>query len=113
MSEKEKTVVELKKEDRELLRSLIDGIEERAKRQKESSEPPKDDAHKHWKASEVLNSDCPECEVQAGEIIRETMRKRRSNKEKYPVKCVECGTPVKRDEKDCPTCGGTDATERS
>ena len=110
--------VELKKEDRELLKSVIDKMNQTIKPKKEiasekTEKTESNDAHKHWKASEVLTSDCPECEKQADEIIRETMRKRRADKEKYPVKCVECGTPVKREEKDCPTCGGTDATERS
>lgn len=108
--------MELKAEDRELLKSAIKAAERVGANPTRISEiaqgganpPPQptqhEDKHKaHESVDDLLN--CPNCGGAVRAKIYEEIKKK-------PFKCVDCGFPVGEDEESCPLCGGKDAKER-
>ena len=84
-------------------------IEKKETPKGESSEPAE---HKHWSAQELLTSNCPECKTEIEKIGKIYMQKTLKERKNLPYICAECGTPVKKEEEKCPTCGGTEARSR-
>lgn len=109
LSEKtEKMIVELKKEDRELLRSVIDGIEERAKVEPKPSVSDESHENKGHATIEELIA-CPDCYPKVRDSV---LKKHREETKDSGLVCKECGLGVKKEWENCPSCGNKEAKER-
>lgn len=115
MSEK-KMEVELKTEDRELLRSTIKKVDEflviQVKPAEHKHEEPK---HEHFAVDLAYmekGDACPDCVKGLDTFGKEYMKKTLEGRSKLPYICKDCGLGVKDDEEECPNCGGKDAEER-
>jgi len=119
MSEK-KMEVELKAEDRELLKSTIKKVDEflvikvepKEKEHKHEEATPK---HEHFKVetSYLEQADaCPECKKGLEDFGKAYMKNLKESRESKPMVCETCGLGVDADEEACPWCGGEDAKER-
>ena len=80
--------------------------------EKSISSKPSEQPHEHWKADELLSSTCPECKTEIDKIGKTYMQKVLKERKDFPFICEGCGTPVKKEEEKCPTCGGTEARSR-
>lgn len=114
MSEKKKTqIVELKPEDRDLLKSNIKAVQALQDAQKTPAEDThSDEAGKsHKEGHETLEEmiDCPNCYPKVRDAVFQ--KELPSLKEAEHV-CQDCGMPVKLDADSCLFCGGKDAKER-
>ena len=118
MSEKEKTIVELKKEDRELLQSAIKAFKAPPKTsqiEKNESETTATTEHTHFNVElgylEAEDS-CPECKKGLDQFGKAYMKKVLTERKDLEYECEECGTPVGEEEEECPTCGSKEARSR-
>lgn len=113
MSETQK--VELKEEDRKLLRSNIDALAKAAKAPKEHEHKPDAAKHEHF-AVELAYMEkgdaCPDCVKGLDKFGKEYMKKTFETQSKEPFVCSDCGFGVKEDVDACPNCGGKDADKR-
>lgn len=97
--------------------SVSKALEEKLKPQSLPSSPSPEqkkgdgDVHTHWKAEDYKDS-CPECKAEKEKIGKAYMKKTLAERKDLELACKECGTPVKREEEACPTCGSKDAKRR-
>lgn len=116
--------VELKKEDRDLLRSSIEASEEAARMlkvakaaEKHKHEEPK---HEHFTADlEYLEKkdSCPDCVKGLNDFGKEYMRNKLEGQKDLSHECVNCGLGVDGNKSasfdwKCPNCGELNAKER-
>lgn len=90
---------ELRKAIREELKSLTP-----------SSDSQKSEDHSH-DVSGII--DCPDCYPNLVKILPKVRSKLREERKDKHLKCVGCGLGVDEEEKECPWCGGTKATDES
>jgi len=107
VSEK-KVEVELKQEDRELLRSVIESHKPKPV-EKHVEKPVKP----HLTLQQLEDVDCPECKAALDAFGRKAVKAEYVRRKELESVCVDCGTGVEAEEEECPTCGGKDARERS
>lgn len=111
-------IVELKKEDRELLQSVIEGLKAPPKTsqiEKNESETTATTEHTHFNVGlDYLEQDdsCPDCKKGLEQFGKNYMKKVLTERKDLPYVCEECGTRVGEDEEECPTCGGKEASSR-
>ena len=113
MNEKVQTV-ELKEEDRKLLRSAIDTIKG-AHKHDEKSSAPIESKHEHF-AVELAYMEkgdaCPDCVKGLDAFGKEYMKNSIEQRGKLDYECSECGLGVQEKEETCPLCGGKYAKKR-
>lgn len=103
MSEKtEKTIVELKKEDRDLLKLAIKTVGK-------SKVEPETGAHKGGNHTLEELVDCPDCYPKIRSLV---FKKHAEETKDSGVECEDCGTHVKQEWESCPTCGGKNSRSR-
>lgn len=109
----EKTEVELKEEDRKLLRSAIsaaDRIEKAAQTEpkatqgKQASESESKHEVGHATLDDLLA--CPNCYPQVKKAV---FKKETENLRSLDGQCLDCGLPVNLDDEECSWCGGKKA----
>ena len=110
MSEKEKTIVELKKEDRDLLKSVIDHV---SKMPSPSGDPSETDTEKGHESIEEIVA-CPDCYPKARDLVLPKVWEETKN---LDHECTECGLGVKgeesaKEEWKCKECGSKTARSR-
>lgn len=91
------------------LTSRIEKLETQPKPETKAKTEP--EAHKHFKV-EDFNDDCPDCQKVKEKIGREHMKKAMIERKDLDHECVDCGTHVREEEEECPTCGGKEAKPR-
>jgi len=107
--EKEKPLtVELKQEDRELLKSVIEAAKPK---------PEPEHKHEHLTADAVLDfykQECPGgvCPTEEMKLATHYVKEFLKDRKNLEYECEECGTPVKEEEEECPTCGSKAARRR-
>lgn len=109
----EKMIVELKREDRDLLKSAIDAVSkshEHTKPEEPPVEKPSEESHTKTHTLEEL-LDCPECYPK---VKRAVIEKEFKGAE---YECEECGLPVRKEESEkddwkCANCGHDYARSR-
>lgn len=105
----EKKEVELKEEDRKLLKSVIERLDSH---NAGGLPPSKHEESQGYKTIEEM-LECPNCypKVRDGVAKKEGFKPsigKRDSKE-YQYHCKGCGLNVKKDEKECPNCGSSEA----
>jgi len=102
-------IVELKPEDRDLLRSTIDALrkvevsKETSKSEKDTSKEPPE----HQTIEEAVN--CKDCYPKIRDLV---LKKHREETKDSKLICKECGLGVKEEWESCPSCGSKEAKER-
>jgi len=103
-------VVELKEEDRKLLRSVIESLSAKsasntaqATSDAPNLSPTKDEPRSHGSVEEIL--ECKDC----GPKVRQLVLKEYAEKLKGHAlsACEGCGLVVREEEEECPNCGST------
>ena len=108
--EKEKPIeVSLKQEDRELLKSVIDAAKPKPEPEHKHEHLTADSVKKFYDAQECPDGTCGTEEKKLSDHYVKEFLKDRKN---LDYECEECGTPVKEDEEECPTCGSKNARRR-
>lgn len=114
MSEKKKE--DWKKEMREIIREELKNNQPTTPPSSEQhTEKPHTEEHTHFKVGlDYLNQDdsCPECKKGLDSFGKDYMKKVLKERKDLPYVCEECGTPVKEDERECPTCGSKEARSK-
>ena len=114
MSETQK--VELKEEDRKLLRSNIDAMAKAAKVSLDHEHKPDEAKHEHFAVNlEYMEKAdaCPDCVKGLDKFGKEYMKKTLEERSKFPYICDDCGLGVNPEKEDeCPNCGGRSADKR-
>lgn len=114
----EKTIVELKKEDRKLLQSATEKVNEflasitPMKPKEHAHEEPK---HEHFavETAYLEQADaCPECKKGLEDFAKNYMKNLKESRKDKPFKCDTCGLGVDADEEECIWCGDKGASER-
>lgn len=111
----EKQIVELKEEDRKLLRSNIDALKAAKEAKAPTEHKHEDSKHEHF-AVELAYMEkgdaCPECVKGLDKFGKEYAKKTFEAQSKEPFVCSDCGFGVKEDAVECSNCGGKDADKR-
>lgn len=101
--------MELKAEDRNLLKSAIKAFE--ASKQ-QPPEPKSDEGgSQHHEGHSSLGDlvDCPNCYPQVKDAV---FKKELPNLRNPKYECEDCGLPVALESDNCPWCGGKNAKEK-
>jgi len=108
MSEK----VDWKKEIASIIESKVSEILERKFPPSSDKKPDEHDLKAHWKAEELVSSECPECKRETEKLFKAYLEKMKKERESYPFVCEGCGLGVKKEEEECPLCGSKNADPR-
>jgi len=112
----EKTIVELKKEDRDLLRSNINAMKKEGETkpavEHKHEETPK---HEHFSVDLAYMEKpdaCPDCKTGLEAFGDAYFKKALAKRQELPFECVNCGLGVSENEEKCVNCGSKEAKKR-
>jgi len=99
----------------ELLAEKLTPLEQKIQQLEQKKVPNgSGESHKHWKAEDILDNDCPDCKKNIDIVWK---RQIKDHLKDADYKCVGCGLPVRKEdarpeEWKCPNCGENEALER-